>query len=242
MAAPTLPLLAPVNWLVDQVAARVTGRPASIRWDAAPLDALRGRARLLTIGVEDLRVAGLTINKGVVRIVDARIDPGLEPRLTGRPGDGQAHRRTGSHRRVGRTGQPAVPPRADRRGHRLQRRCRLVAHGQGADRAGRSGGRHPAPPPGQGRRPHAAQRARRRPHRQPAPAPPPGRSPAGRDRARPRPPRRSPSPSRTSTRPSTWARPTASGPASRPSSKAAVPEAGQSSGKYPGTSWWGVSR
>ena len=80
MAAPTLPLMAPVNWLVDQVAARVTGRPASLRWDAAPLDALRGRARLLTIGVEDLRVAGLTINKGVVRIVDAR-----EPRLTGGP-------------------------------------------------------------------------------------------------------------------------------------------------------------
>ena len=34
MAAPTLPLMAPVNWLVDQVAARVTGRPASLRWDA----------------------------------------------------------------------------------------------------------------------------------------------------------------------------------------------------------------
>jgi hypothetical protein len=85
MAAPTLPLMAPFNWLVDQVAARVTGRPASLRWDVAPLDALRGRARLLTIGVEDLRVAGLTINKGVVRIADARIHPGREPRLTGGP-------------------------------------------------------------------------------------------------------------------------------------------------------------
>ena len=85
MAAPTFPLLVPVNWLADQVAARVAGRPASIRWDAAPLDAVRGRARLLTIGVEDLRLAGLTVDKGVVRIQAARIVPGLEPRLTGGP-------------------------------------------------------------------------------------------------------------------------------------------------------------
>jgi hypothetical protein len=85
MAAPTSPLLVPVHWLVDAVAARVAGRPATLRWDAAPLDAIRGRARLLTIGVEDLRVAGLTINTGVVRIEAARIHPGLEPRLTGGP-------------------------------------------------------------------------------------------------------------------------------------------------------------
>ena len=37
MAAPTSPLLAPLNWVVDQVAARVAGRPATLRWDAAPL-------------------------------------------------------------------------------------------------------------------------------------------------------------------------------------------------------------
>ena len=85
MAAPTSPLLAPLNWVIDQVAARVTGRPANVRWDGAPLDLLRGRARLLTIGVEDLRVAGLTVNKGIVRIENARIAPSLEPRLTGGP-------------------------------------------------------------------------------------------------------------------------------------------------------------
>ena len=85
MAAPTSPLLVPLNWVIDQVAARVTGRPASVRWDGAPLDLLRGRARLLTIGVEDLRVAGLTITKGIVRIENARISPSLEPRLTGGP-------------------------------------------------------------------------------------------------------------------------------------------------------------
>ena len=85
MAAPTSPLLAPLHWVIDQVAARVTGRPASVRWDGAPLDLLRGRARLLTIGVEDLRIAGLTVNKGIVRIENARINPSLEPRLTGGP-------------------------------------------------------------------------------------------------------------------------------------------------------------
>ncbi len=85
MAAPTSPLLAPLHWVIDQVAARVTGRPASVRWDGAPFDLLRGRARLLTIGVEDLRIAGLTVNKGIVRIENARINASLEPRLTGGP-------------------------------------------------------------------------------------------------------------------------------------------------------------
>lgn len=85
MAAPSSPLLAPLHWVVDQVAARVAGRPASVRWDAAPLDAVRGRARLLTVGVDDLRLAGLTVNRAVVRVVEPRIVPGLEPRLTGGP-------------------------------------------------------------------------------------------------------------------------------------------------------------
>ena len=85
MASPQSLLLAPLNWVVDQVAALVAGRPASLRWDASPIDAVRGRARLLTIGVEELRVAGLTVDKGVVRIEQARLVPGLEPRLQGGP-------------------------------------------------------------------------------------------------------------------------------------------------------------
>jgi hypothetical protein len=86
MASPTQVLLAPLNWVVDQVAAVVAGRPATLRWDAGPLDAVRGRARLLTVGVDDLRVAGLTVDKAVVRIEQARIVPGFEPRLQGGPG------------------------------------------------------------------------------------------------------------------------------------------------------------
>ena len=85
MASPTQVLLAPLNWVVDQVAALVAGRPATLRWDAAPLDAVRGRARLLTVGVDELRVAGLTVDKAVVRVEQARIVPGLEPRLQGGP-------------------------------------------------------------------------------------------------------------------------------------------------------------
>jgi hypothetical protein len=85
MATPTSLLVAPLNWVVDQVAAVVAGRPASLRWDAAPLDMVRGRARLLTIGVEELRVAGLTVDRGVVRIEQPQIHPGIESRLTGGP-------------------------------------------------------------------------------------------------------------------------------------------------------------
>ena len=85
MASPASVLLTPVNWVIDRVAAVVTGRPATIRWDANPLDAVRGRARLVTIGVTELRVAGLTVDKGVIRIERPQIRPGLEPRLTGGP-------------------------------------------------------------------------------------------------------------------------------------------------------------
>jgi hypothetical protein len=85
MASPTELLMAPVNWAVDQIAALVTGRPATIRWDAPPLDAIRGRARLVTIGVSELRVAGLTIDRGVIRIERPQLHPGIESRLTGGP-------------------------------------------------------------------------------------------------------------------------------------------------------------
>jgi len=85
MAAPSSPLLAPLHWVVDQIAARVAGRPATVRWDAAPFDAVRGRARLLTVGVDELRLAGLTVDRAVVRVVEPRVIPGREPRLQGGP-------------------------------------------------------------------------------------------------------------------------------------------------------------
>jgi hypothetical protein len=85
MASPTELLLAPLNWAVDQIAAAVTGRPATLRWDASPLDAVRGRARLVTIGVSEMRVAGLTVDRGVIRIERPQLHPGIESRLTGGP-------------------------------------------------------------------------------------------------------------------------------------------------------------
>jgi LmeA-like phospholipid-binding len=82
---PRHPVLAPLNWVIDQVVARVAGRPATIRWDASPLELVRGRARLLTVGVTELRIAGLTVDRGVVRIEQVRLVGGLEPRLQGGP-------------------------------------------------------------------------------------------------------------------------------------------------------------
>ncbi len=85
MPAPTNPVLAPLFWVIDQAAGRLAGRPATVRWDAPPLEALLGRARLLTVGVTELRVAGLTVDRAVVRIEQARLVPGREPRLQGGP-------------------------------------------------------------------------------------------------------------------------------------------------------------
>jgi len=85
MASPLDLLMAPLTWVVDQVAALVTGRPATIRWDAPPLDAVRGRARLVTIGVTELRVAGLTVDRAVIRVERPQVHPGLESRFTGGP-------------------------------------------------------------------------------------------------------------------------------------------------------------
>ena len=85
MASPTSLLVTPLNWVVDQVTAVVAGRPATLRWDANPLEVVRGRARLLTIGVEELRVAGLTVDRVVIRVERPQIHPGLESRFTGGP-------------------------------------------------------------------------------------------------------------------------------------------------------------
>lgn len=85
MASPIDLLMAPLTWVVDQVAALVTGRPATIRWDAPPLDAVRGRARLVTIGVTELRVAGLTVDRAVIRVERPQVHPGIESRFTGGP-------------------------------------------------------------------------------------------------------------------------------------------------------------
>jgi hypothetical protein len=84
MATPTSLLMTPLNWVVDQVTAAVAGRPATLRWDANPLEVMRGRGRLVTIGVEELRVAGLTVDRAVVRVERPQIHPGRRPPPAGR--------------------------------------------------------------------------------------------------------------------------------------------------------------
>jgi hypothetical protein len=46
---------------------------------------VRGRVRLLTVGVIDVRMAGLRLDRVVVRVENARLRPGLIPRLQGGP-------------------------------------------------------------------------------------------------------------------------------------------------------------
>jgi hypothetical protein len=83
--ASTPPYLVPLTWFVDQIAGAIAGRPATVRWAASPVDVIQGRARIVTIGVSELRIAGLVVDRAVVRIEDARLVPGLEPHLQGGP-------------------------------------------------------------------------------------------------------------------------------------------------------------
>ena len=83
-------VLAPVLWAVDQAITRLVDRPTQIRWNASPLDTVRGRVGLLTVGVVDVEVGALTLDRVVLRIHGARIDPFPRPRLRGGPVDVKA--------------------------------------------------------------------------------------------------------------------------------------------------------
>lgn len=77
--------MAPVLGLVDRVATRVAGQPTHLRWSASPGEALRGEVAVLTVGVTDVTMAGLRLDRVVVRIEQARIRPAWIPRLQGGP-------------------------------------------------------------------------------------------------------------------------------------------------------------
>ena len=85
--APSGGFLSPVLWAVDQAVTRLVDRPTQIRWNASPLDTVRGRVGLMTVGVVDVDVGGLNLERVVLRIHDARIDPFPRPRLRGGPVD-----------------------------------------------------------------------------------------------------------------------------------------------------------
>lgn len=84
------PLLAPVVWGIEQIVSRATGRPATVRWDTGTLSALRGRVERLTVGVTDVRIGGLLLDRVVLKVRDARLRPGLTPRLSSGPVEAHA--------------------------------------------------------------------------------------------------------------------------------------------------------
>lgn len=78
-------LVAPLLWLTDSLSTRATGRPTTVRWRASPLAALRGKVDLLTVGVHKMQVRGLELDRVVAKVHNARLHPGIEPRVTGGP-------------------------------------------------------------------------------------------------------------------------------------------------------------
>jgi hypothetical protein len=87
-AAP--PVLAPLVWGVEQVVSRATGRPATVRWDTGTFNAMRGRVERLSVGVSDVATGGLLLDRVVVNVRDARLRPGLVPRLVSGPVEARA--------------------------------------------------------------------------------------------------------------------------------------------------------
>lgn len=83
-------LLAPMVWGVEQLVSRATGRPATVRWDTGAMSALRGRIERLSVGVSQVRIGGLLLDRVVVTILDARLRPGRAPRLVSGPVEARA--------------------------------------------------------------------------------------------------------------------------------------------------------
>ena len=84
------PLLAPVVWGIEQIVSRATGRPATVRWDTGTLSALRGRIERLTVGITEVQIGGLLLDRVVLKVRDAQLKPGLTPRLVSGPVRAQA--------------------------------------------------------------------------------------------------------------------------------------------------------
>lgn len=84
------PLLAPLVWGIEQIVSRATGRPATVRWDTGAAAAVRGRVERLTVGVTQVRIGNLMLDRVVVSVRDARLRPGLTPRLVSGPVEARA--------------------------------------------------------------------------------------------------------------------------------------------------------
>jgi hypothetical protein len=76
-----------VPWLalVDGVASRIAGRPVKVRAKVTPEGVLRGRVDVLVVEAKELPVAGLLVDRVVVRAENVQVRPGLPPRLVAGP-------------------------------------------------------------------------------------------------------------------------------------------------------------
>lgn len=84
------PLVGAVRSWVDLVASTALERPTTLRWRASALDLVQGKAEVATMGLTDLEVGGLVIDKAVLRLEDPRVVPGVPPRLQGGPAEVKA--------------------------------------------------------------------------------------------------------------------------------------------------------
>jgi hypothetical protein len=84
------PVVAAVSSWVDLVASRVVERPATVRWQASALDLVQGRAEVFTLGLTDLEVGGLVVDRAVLKVREAHVVPGVPPRMRGGPAEVKA--------------------------------------------------------------------------------------------------------------------------------------------------------
>ena len=105
------PVVGAVRSWADLVASRVMERPATVRWRASALDLVQGRAELLTLGLTDLEVGGLVVDKAVLTVRRPHVVAGVPPRIRGGPAEVKA---TLSQANLDRwTGRVALPVRLE---------------------------------------------------------------------------------------------------------------------------------
>ena len=105
------PVVGAVRSWVDLVVSRVVQRPATVRWQASALDLVQGRAEVFTLGLTDLEVSGLVIDRAVLTVHEAQVVPGLPPRMRGGPAEVKATLGQGNLDRW--TGRVALPVRLE---------------------------------------------------------------------------------------------------------------------------------
>lgn len=101
------PVTGAVRSWVDLVASRALERPTTLRWRASALDLVQGRAELVTLGLTEVEVGPLVVDRAVLRLHEPRVVPGVPPRVVGGPAQVKATLGQGNlDRWAGRVGLP----------------------------------------------------------------------------------------------------------------------------------------